>query len=84
MCGSVACRCVFSGPRLRLTLTLDHARARSLQDGETYGFTGLGAAGDLPGFWVFTALRVDLGVGLQSDIPGLRTVNGYVALLRVF
>jgi hypothetical protein len=73
-----------SGPRLRLTLTLDHARARSLQDGETYGFTGLGAAGDLPGFWVFTALRVDLGVGLQSDIPGLRTVNGYVALLRVF
>lgn len=73
-----------SGPRLRLTLTLDHARARSLQDGETYGFTGLGAAGDLPGFWVFTALRVDLGVGLQSDIPGLRTVNGFVALLRVF
>ncbi len=73
-----------TGPNLRLTLTLDHARARSLQDGKTYGFTGLGMAGDLPGFWVFTALRVDLGVGLQSDIPGLRTVNGFVALLRVF
>jgi hypothetical protein len=73
-----------SGRNLRLTLTLDHARARSLDDQKTYGFTGLGIAGDLPGFWWFTTVRVDLGAGLQSDIPGVRTVNGYVALLRVF
>jgi hypothetical protein len=73
-----------SGRNLRLTLTLDHARARSLDDRETYGFTGLGVAGDLPGFWWFTTVRVNLGAGLQSDIPGVRTVNGYVALLRVF
>ena len=73
-----------SGPNLRLTLTLDHARARSLDDQQTYKFTGLGIAGDLPGFWWFTTVRVNLGAGLQSDIPGTRTVNGYVALLRVF
>jgi len=73
-----------SGRNLRLTLTLDHARARSLDDQKTYGFTGLGIAGDLPGFWWFTTLRVDLGAGLHSDVPGVRTVNGYVALLRVF
>jgi hypothetical protein len=73
-----------SGQNLRLTMTLDHARARSLDDRKTYGFTGFGTSGDLPGFWWFTALRVNLGVGLQSDIPGVRTVNGYVALLRVF
>ncbi len=73
-----------SGSNLRLTLTLDHARARSLDDQKTYGFTGLGVAGDLPGFWWFTTLRLNLGVGLQSDIPGVCTVNGYVMLLRVF
>jgi len=73
-----------SGRNLRLTLSLDHARARSLDDRVTYGLTGLGLAGDLPGFWWFTTVRVNLGAGLQSDIPGVRTVNGYVALLRVF
>lgn len=73
-----------TGPSLRLSLSLEHARARSLDDGQTYGLTGLGLTGDLPGFGWFTTVRVDLGVGLQSDIAGVRTVNGYVALLRVF
>lgn len=73
-----------SGPGLRLTLTLDHARVRALDDRKDYRFTGLGVAGDLPGFGWFTTVRVDLGAGLHSDIPGLRTVNGWIALLRVF
>jgi len=46
--------------------------------------SGLGISGDLPGFWWFTAVRVDLGIGLQSDIAGVKAANGYVALLRVF
>jgi hypothetical protein len=73
-----------TGPSLRLSPSLEHARARSLDDQQTYGFSGAGIAGDFPGFWVFTAVRVDLGVGLQSDIAGVKAVNGYVALLRVF
>lgn len=73
-----------TGPNLRLSLSLEHARARSLDDQRTYGMSGVGITGDLPGFWLFTAVRVDLGVGVQSDIAGVRTVNGYVALLRVF
>lgn len=73
-----------SGPNLRLSLSLEYARARSLDDQKTYGMGGVGVTGDLPGFWLFTAVRVDLGVGVQSDIAGVRTVNGYVALLRVF
>lgn len=73
-----------SGPGLRLTFSLDHAWVRSLDDRQTYGLSGLGIAGDLPGFGWFTTVRVDLGIGLQSDIPGLKTVNGWVALLRVF
>jgi hypothetical protein len=73
-----------SGPGLRLSLTLDHAKIRSLDDQKDYRFTGLGVAGDLPGFWWFTTVRIDLGAGLHSDIPGLRTVNGWIALLKVF
>ncbi|MBI4912635.1 MAG: hypothetical protein HY823_07850 [Acidobacteria bacterium] len=73
-----------SGPGLRLTFSVDHAVARALDDRKDYAFTGLGIAGDLPGFWWFTSIRVDLGGGLRSDIPGLRTVNGWIALLRVF
>ena len=73
-----------TGPNLRLSLSLEYARARSLDDQKTYGMSGVGITGDLPGFWLFTAVRVDLGVGVQSDIAGVRTVNGYVALLRVF
>ncbi len=73
-----------AGPNLRLSLFLDHAEARALDNQKTYGLTGLGIAGDLPGFWWFTALRLNLGVGLQSDIPGVKTVNGFIALLRVF
>lgn len=73
-----------SGPSLRLSLGLDHARARELGSGLTYRFTGARVSGDLPGFWFFTAARVDLGLGLQSDVPGTRTVNGMVTLLRVF
>jgi hypothetical protein len=73
-----------TGPSLRLTVSLEHAGVRSLDDGKAYGVSGLGFTGDLPGFWWFTAVRVDLGVGLQSDIAGVKCVNGYVALLRVF
>jgi hypothetical protein len=73
-----------TGPSLRLSLSLEHARARSMDDGKTYGVSGVGISGDLPGFWWFTAVRVDLGVGVQSDIAGVKGVNGYVALLRVF
>jgi hypothetical protein len=70
--------------KLRLSLSLEHARARSLDDRKTYGLTGLGISGDLPGFWFFTTVRVDLGIGLQSDIPGVRTVSGFVALMKMF
>ncbi len=73
-----------SGPGLRLTLSLDHAELRGLDDPTTRYFTGLGAAGDLPGFWVFTTVRLDLGVGLLSNLPGVRSINGYVAFFRVF
>ena len=73
-----------TGPSLRLSLSLEHARARSLDNGQTYGVSGLGITGDLPGFWWFTSIRVDLGIGLQSDIAGVKAVNGYVALLRIF
>lgn len=73
-----------TGPSLRLSLSLEYARARSLDDHRAYGVSGAGITGDLPGFWWFTAVRVDLGVGLRSDIAGVKTVNGYVALLRVF
>ena len=73
-----------TGPNLRLSVSLEHARARGLDDGKTYGVTGLGLNGDLPGFWWVTSVRVNLGFGLQSDIAGVKTVNGYVALLRLF
>ena len=73
-----------TGPSLRLTVSLEHAGVRSLDDRKTYGVSGLGFTGDLPGFWWFTTVRVDLGVGLQSDIAGVKCVTGYVALLRVF
>lgn len=73
-----------SGPNLRLAFSLEHARVRSLDDQRTYGVSGVGITGDLPGFWWFTAVRVDLGVGVQSDIAGVKSANGYVALLRVF
>lgn len=69
---------------LRLTVAVDHARLRAVDNGETYGFTGLGIAGDVPGFGWFTTIRMNLGVGLQSDIDGLKGVQGYLALLRVF
>lgn len=73
-----------TGPNLRLTFQVEHARMRSLDDQKTYGFTGLGLSGAMPGFWWFTTCRMDLGFGLQTDIPGLRTVNGMVTFLRVF
>jgi hypothetical protein len=73
-----------TGPSLRLSLSLEHANARSLDDQKTYGVTGVGLTGDLPGFWWFTAVRVDLGVGVQSDIAGVKSVTGYIGLLRVF
>jgi hypothetical protein len=69
---------------IRVGCHVDHARARGLDDGKTYRFSGLGLSGDLPGFWWFTTVRADLGVGLHSDIPGVAGINGYIALLRVF
>ncbi len=73
-----------SGPRLRLTVGLDQAWLRSLDDQRTFQVTGLAIAGDLPGFWWFTAVRVDLGVGLLSTLPGVRSCNGYVGFFRIF
>jgi len=73
-----------ASPMLRFSCSIDHARARSMDDQKTYRFTGLGIAGDIPGFWWFTTIRADIGIGLQSDIPGLKSVNGFIALLRVF
>jgi hypothetical protein len=69
---------------LRLTAALDHARLRAIDNGESYRFTGLGLAGDIPGFGWFTTVRVNLGIGLQSDIDDLMGVQGYLALLRAF
>ncbi|MCL1908539.1 MAG: hypothetical protein FWG12_04120 [Holophagaceae bacterium] len=68
----------------RISASIGHARAHSLDDQKTYGFTGAGLAGDIPGFGWFTAIRADIGIGLQSDIPGVRGVTGYIVLLRVF
>jgi hypothetical protein len=73
-----------TGPHLRLTVSLDQAWVRTLDNQTTYAVTGLGIAGDLPGFWLFTSVRVDMGVGLLSTLPGVRSCNGFVALLRVF
>ena len=81
--GTVGCH-VPTGPKLRLTAALEHGRARHMVDQKTYGFTGLRLAGDLPGFWWFTTVRVDLGAGLQSDIKGGKAVNGMVSVLRLF
>jgi hypothetical protein len=72
-----------TGPHVRLDLGLDHGRARSLDDQRTYGFTGLNVAGDLPGFWWFTTVRVELGIGLQSDIQGVKTVSGMISFVRI-
>ncbi len=73
-----------TGPNLRITLGLQYARARSLDDQKYYNFSGLKVGGDLPGWGWFTTFRVDLGIGLQSDIPGVKTVSGYIAALRLF
>ena len=72
-----------TGPRFRLNLGLDHGVARSQDDQKRYAFTGLNVAGDLPGFGCFTSVKVQLGVGLQSDIPGMRSVNGMITFLRL-
>ena len=72
-----------TGPHFRLGLGLDHGVARSQDDQKLYGFTGLSVAGDLPGFWWFTAVNVNLGIGLQSDIPGVRSVNGMITFIRL-
>jgi hypothetical protein len=71
-------------PNFRLKLTLQHGDARSLDDQRTYGFTGLNATGTLPGFWWFNSTQVNLSGGLQSDVPGLREVSGYIQLLKIF
>ncbi|MBP1628070.1 MAG: hypothetical protein H6Q00_2545 [Holophagaceae bacterium] len=71
-------------PSFRLSLSLDHAQLRNLDDHRDYGFTGLGVAGDLPGFWWFTTVRLDLGIGLRSDLPDAKAVQGTVTLLRLF
>jgi hypothetical protein len=73
-----------TGPNLRLTLGLNHGQAHSLTEQKTYGFTGLKLAGDMPGFWWFTTVRVDLGVGLHSDVQGLKTVNGMISFIHLF
>jgi len=75
-------------PNLRLSLALNHTRLRAvpppLDDGKVYRFTGLTLSGDIPGFWWFTIVRADIHVGLQSDISGLRSVNGMLMFLKFF
>jgi len=71
-------------PSVRLSASLNHSRMRAVDDRKTYGFTGLTLSGDLPGFGWFTTVRVDLQAGLQSDIPGNRSIRGYLMLLKVF
>ena len=71
-------------PLLRLSMSLNHSRMRAVDDAKCYGFTGLTLSGDLPGFWWFTTVRVDLQGGLHSDIPGNRSLRGYVMFLKVF
>ncbi len=73
-----------TGPNLRLGLSLDAARCRSLEDGKSYRLVGGKVSGDLPGFGWFSAVRVDLGVGLYSDIKGARGVQGMISLMRLF
>lgn len=73
-----------TGPNLRLTLGLDHGRARGMDDGKVHQFTGMRVAGDLPGFWWFTSVRTDLGIGLHSDIQGVKAVQGAISFLRLF
>ena len=68
----------------RLSCHIDHSRARSMDNQTTYGFTGIALAADIPGFKWFTILRADIGVGIHSDIPGTRGVNGTIAALRLF
>lgn len=71
-------------PSVRLSTSLNHSRMRAVDDQKTYRFTGLTLSGDLPGFGWFTTIRVDLQSGLQSDIPGNRSLRGYLMLLKVF
>ncbi len=73
-----------TGPKLRLNLGLDHGRARSMDDGRTYGFSGVRLAGDIPGFGWFTTVRMDVAAGIQSDIQGVKAVSGMISLLRLF
>jgi hypothetical protein len=73
-----------ASPRFRVSFNIDHARARSMDDTRVYGFTGMGLSGDIPGFWWFTAIRADIGIGLHADVPGVKGINGFIALLRVF
>jgi hypothetical protein len=68
----------------RLSCHIDHSRARSMDNKKTYGFTGLALTADIPGFKWFTLLRADIGIGLHSDIPGIKGVNGTIAALRLF
>ncbi|MCL1894134.1 MAG: hypothetical protein FWG02_07870 [Holophagaceae bacterium] len=68
----------------RLSWHIDHSRARSIDNQKTYGFTGMGVAADIPGFKWFTILRADIGIGIHSDISGLKGINGTIAALRIF
>lgn len=69
---------------LRLTVGLEQAQIRALDDQRRYALTALALTGDLPGFWKFTSTRIDLGAGLRSTLAGARTVTGSVMFLRVF
>jgi hypothetical protein len=71
-------------PGLRLTLGLDGARVRALDDHKNYNFLGLRVGGDLPGFWKFSYERVDLGLGLYSTMSGARTVTGSIVCAKIF
>lgn len=68
----------------RLTLGLEQAHIRTLDDHQQYDFTALLLTGALPGFWKFTTVEVDLGVGLHSTMQGAHTLTGTVMLARIF
>jgi len=71
-------------PMLRLSLALNYARMRAVDDQKNYGFTGLTIAGNLPGFWWFTTVQANLNIGLLSDISGSRGVTGVLIFTRLF
>jgi hypothetical protein len=73
------------GNVVRFDASIDHAYVRdSLTSGEFERFTGFGVAGNLMGPWD-SVIQFDVGVAVQSDVPGLRGGTEFlVGLLKYF